>query len=295
MTGKIVGAFLGFLLLRNIIGALIGLYLGHLFDGAIKRMSNKQNVEQWLLSGDSKQTIFFYTTFSIMGHVAKASGNVTPEHIQTANDFMAQMGLSKDQITEAKEAFREGKSLGFPIKKKINLFKQYFGKRQDLCQFFLEIQIQTAYSDSILEPAEYELLLNIANQLGFNKRQLGQLIVMWEAELRFQNYKKDQQQKNRKYDRRRAKNGNGESGSQQHHNNTSNVSSPSVADAYALLGISENESSREIKRAYKRLMSKNHPDKLVAKGLPPEMMEVAKQKTQDIQSAYEIIKKARKF
>ena len=295
MTGKIVGAFFGFLLLRNIVGALIGLYLGHLFDRAVKRFANKQNVEQWLSSGDSKQAIFFYTTFSVMGHVAKASGNVTPEHIQTANEFMTHMGLSKEQVAEAKEAFREGKSLGFPINKKINLFKQYFGKRQDLCQFFIEIQIQTAYSDSILEPAEYELLLNIAKQLGFTKRHLGQLIVMWEAELRFQNYKKDQQQKNRKYERRRANSSSSDSGDHQRQNNTRDISSPSVADAYALLGISENETTKEIKRAYTRLMSQNHPDKLVAKGLPPEMMEVANQKTLKIQSAYEIIKKARKF
>jgi DnaJ like chaperone protein len=36
-------------------------------------------------------------------------------------------------------------------------------------------------------------------------------------------------------------------------------------------------------------MSQHHPDKLVAKGLPPEMMETAKQKAQDIQAAYELI------
>ncbi len=297
LTGKIVGAFFGFLLLRNIIGALIGLYIGHLFDAAIKRLTNKQNVEEWLTSDDSKQAIFFYTTFSVMGHVAKASGNVTAEDIQTANEFMTQMHLSGEQVAEAKEAFNEGKSLGFPIKKKINLFKQYFGKRQDLCQFFIEIQIQIAYSDSILEPAEYELLLNIANQLGFTKRHLGQLIVIWEAELRFQNYKRDQQQKNRRYERRYAgSNSNSNSqNKQQGRQQGTNSASPSISDAYALLGVSDKESVQEIKRAYKRLMSKNHPDKLVSKGLPPEMMEVAKQKTQDIQSAYELIKKERGF
>lgn len=297
MTGKIVGAFFGFLLLRNIVGALIGVYIGHLFDSALKRLTNKQNVEEWLTSDDSKQAIFFYTTFSVMGHVAKASGNVTAEDIQTANEFMTQMHLSAEQVAEAKEAFNEGKSLGFPVKKKINLFKQYFGKRQDLCQFFIEIQIQIAYSDAILEPAEYELLLNIANQLGFTKRQLGQLIVIWEAELRFQNYKKEQQQKNRHYERRYTGNNRNSQSEQQGRRQQSNSTSgsPSIKDAYALLGVSDKESVKEIKRAYKRLMSKNHPDKLVSKGLPPEMMDVAKQKTQDIQSAYELIKKERGF
>lgn len=283
MTGKIAGLLFGILLTRNPIGALLGLYLGHLFDGAMKRLANKQNVEEWLISDDSKQSIFFYTTFSVMGHVAKASGKVTSDHIKTATDFMASMRLSEEQIAEAKDAFREGKLLGFPLKNKLNMFKKHFGSRRDLCQFFIEIQIQTAYSDSVLEQGEYDLLKNIAKQLGFSKRELTQLIAMWEAELRFQAFKKHKQQQQQKYQRHRQS-------SSQH--NTS-PDSPSVLDAYALLGVSDRDSAKDIKRAYKRLMSQNHPDKLVAKGLPPEMMEVAKQKTQDIQSAYEIIKKHR--
>lgn len=285
MTGKIAGVFFGILLTRNVVGALIGLYLGHLFDGAMKRMSNKQNVAEWLTSEDSKQSIFFYTTFSVMGHVAKSSGKVTSEHIEVASELMTTMRLTAEQKDEAKDAFREGKLLGFPLKKKLQLFKQHFGNRRDLAQFFIEIQIQTAYSDSILEPAEYEILSSIAKQLGFTKRELKQLIVMWEAELRFQNYKKQKEQSENKY--RRSSHSNRKT----HTNNQS----PTLLDAYAVLGVGERDASRDIKRAYKKLMAQNHPDKLVAKGLPPEMMEVAKQKTQDIQSAYEIVKKHRKL
>lgn len=281
MIGKIAGALFGFLLVRHFLGALAGLWIGHLFDKALQRMNDKGNVEEWLISNDAKQSIFFYTTFSVMGHVAKASGRVTPEHIKTANDFMDQMRLNEQQVAEAKDAFREGKLLGFPLKKKIKQFKNHFGNRRDLCQFFLEIQIQTAYSDSILEADEYNLLVNIAKQLGFNKRNLTQLIAMWEAEMRFQNYKQQQQEKYKQYDRKSS--------------SSQEAKAPSLLDAYAVIGVSDRDSVRDIKRAYKRLMSQNHPDKLVAKGLPPEMMEVAKQKTQDIQSAYEIIKKARDF
>ena len=284
MTGKIAGFFFGFLLTRHILGALAGLYIGHLFDNALKRLSDKQNVEEWLGSNDSKQAIFFYTTFSVMGHVAKSSGRVTDEHIRTATDFMAQMRLTEEQKAEAKEAFREGKLLGFPLKKKLKLFQQHFGRRRDLAQFFLEIQIQTAYSDAILEPAEFQVLKTIAKQLGFNNRALSQLIAMWEAEMRFQAYQQQKQEKYQKYDRR-----------QQYRQQEPEPNSPSLLDAYALLGVSDRDSSRDIKRAYKRLMAQNHPDKLVAKGLPLEMMEVAKQKTQDIQAAYEIVKQARNF
>ena len=55
------------------------------------------------------------------------------------------------------------------------------------------------------------------------------------------------------------------------------------------MGVTEQDSASDIKKAYRKLMSQHHPDKLVAKGLPPEMMEMAKQKAQDIQAAYELI------
>ena len=49
----------------------------------------------------------------------------------------------------------------------------------------------------------------------------------------------------------------------------------------------------ELKRAYRRLINQHHPDKLIAKGMPPEMLQVAKQKTQAISAAYKIIRSSR--
>ena len=67
----------------------------------------------------------------------------------------------------------------------------------------------------------------------------------------------------------------------------------SLEDAYAVLEISRDSNDREIKKAYRRMMSRPHPDKLVARGLPEEMMKLATKKTQEIQTAYELIKKSR--
>lgn len=282
MVGKIAGLIIGVLLTRHIAGGLVGLYIGHMCDKVLNNLNNRQKVEDWLQSEDSKQAIFFYTTFSVMGHVAKSSGRVTNQHIETATKLMSEMRLDESQKAEAKEAFREGKLPGFPVKKKLGLFKRHFAGRQDLAQFFLEIQIQTAYCDSVLEDKEYKVLLTIAKQLGFNKRTLDQLVAMWEAEMRFQAFKQQKFEQHKKYDRH---------GEHKRQRQQQTANSDSVKDAYAILGVSERDSAREIKRAYKRLMAQNHPDKLVAKGLPPEMMEMAKRKTQDIQYAYELLKK----
>ena len=67
-----------------------------------------------------------------------------------------------------------------------------------------------------------------------------------------------------------------------------------LVSAYKLLGVTENESDADIKRCYRKQMNQHHPDKLVSKGLPEEMIDIATQKTQDIKNAYELIRSHRK-
>jgi DnaJ like chaperone protein len=64
-------------------------------------------------------------------------------------------------------------------------------------------------------------------------------------------------------------------------------------EAYEILGVKPSASDAEVKKAYRRLMNQHHPDKLVAKGLPEEMMKLATAKAQEIKGAYERIKSAR--
>ena len=52
-------------------------------------------------------------------------------------------------------------------------------------------------------------------------------------------------------------------------------------------------SDAEVSKAYRRLMNQNHPDKLVAKGLPESMMKAAEEKTRQIRAAYDAIREAR--
>ena len=65
-------------------------------------------------------------------------------------------------------------------------------------------------------------------------------------------------------------------------------------DYYEVLGVAKNASDDELKKTYRRLMSQHHPDKLVARGLPEEMIEDATRKTQQIKAAYELIRKSRR-
>ena len=62
---------------------------------------------------------------------------------------------------------------------------------------------------------------------------------------------------------------------------------------YAVLGLGSKASNDEIKRAYRRLVSEYHPDKIASKGLPEEFNTFAHEKFREIQGAYEKIRQER--
>ena len=143
MWGKILGTAFGFLF-GKFLGAALGFYLGHMFDKSLKQNFDKAGGFQSLFSGEDvheRQALFFYTCFSVMGHIAKSNGRVSEVHIKAASLFMDEMDLTGESRQEAKDAFVAGKDADFPLKDTLADFKARFAGRFDLLQLFLEIQI----------------------------------------------------------------------------------------------------------------------------------------------------------
>ncbi|WP_394248747.1 co-chaperone DjlA [Vibrio profundi] len=279
--GKILGAFFGFLF-GGILGSIFGIFLGHQFDKA-RRLNQAGFKSSGFGSGPSqaeRQQEFFKAAFAVMGHVAKAKGQVTREEIQLASTMMDRMSLHGELRKSAQDAFRAGKEPDFPLEETLERVKISSGGRFDLMQFFLELQISAAFADGDLHPSERNVLHKIARGLGFSSQQLEQRLQMQEAAFRFQ---------------QQGGGFGGQQGQQQSSGWQQASQTNHLADAYKVLGVSENAEGKEVKRAYRKLMNEHHPDKLMAKGLPPEMMNVAKEKSQEIQNAYDLIKKVKGF
>lgn len=281
MIGKILGTIFGFMFGR-IPGAILGFIVGHMFDKGYSQDFNQMGgFSGFFTSQDDfkKQAIFFHALFSVMGHIAKADGKVSDIEIKMASSLMDQMGLEGDTRKEAQQAFRDGKEADFALKDIILELKESCHGRRDILQVFLEILIQAAYVDGRLDKAEQKVLETAALHLGFKQNELLYLLSVYEAEIRF---------------RQRGGQRSGQSSHRTHQGSQSTYSSQqSLQDAYQILGVSESDDDKAVKKAYRKLMSENHPDKLVSKGLPKQALEIAKNKAQDIQAAYEMIKEKR--
>jgi DnaJ like chaperone protein len=262
--GKIIGGLIGFFIYGPV-GLIIGLLIGHLFDaGYFNQFFSSFGMQS---DASNVQHIFFDTTFKIMGYVAKSDGRVSEREIQAARSVMAQMNLSADMKQEAIRCFTEGKQPDFDFDGTIHQLKKACWRHPSLLRTFLEIQVQMAFVDGQDNPQRRAALKRICASLGIPAFYFDQFESQFRAG---QNYQRYQQQ------------GRAQQSPRQH-----------LSDAYKILGVSSSATDSDIKKAYRRQMSKHHPDKLIAKGVPPEMVKLATQKTQQIQDAYEAIKAAR--
>lgn len=253
--GKVVGGAFGFLV-GGPLGALIGAAIGHNFDSGMKLQSSAAPGDQ-----ERVQTAFFTATFSVMGHIAKADGHVSKDEIANARQVMASMELDAEMRRVAINLFQQGKARDFPLDTILEQFRRECHRRQHLIRLFIEIQLQAAYADGKMHPKERALLLHICQRLGISPDEFDVLA--------------------------------GAAGAERNYGGFAGRDRMGLSDAYAILEIPSSSSDKEVKKAYRRMMSRHHPDKLVAKGLPEEMMKIATEKTQEIQSAYELIKDSR--
>jgi DnaJ like chaperone protein len=234
-------------------GLLIGLALGYLLRRAMPRL-----VKRGL---GLAQAQYLNSTFAVMGALCKADGQVSRNEIQAVEALFARMHLGTEQREQAKAAFTRGKAPDFDLDAEVAAVARACRGQMLLMRMFLQVQLVAVAADGAIHPAEHRMLLRVARGLGLAESEVEQL----ESTLR-------------------AAAG-GAAGA---------TASPSrLDDAYRALGVTRSAADAEVKRAYRRLVSENHPDKLASRGLPESMRELAEQRTREITVAYGLIKEAR--
>lgn len=269
MAVKLAGAFFGYLLTGGSLwGALLGYYFGSMFGrglsqgdfvGGFHTKQNRQHIQQ----------VFFKTLFTLFGHIAKADGRVSEDEIQTARSIMQQMRLSDAQRQQAMSYFSVGKEDDFQIDGLLDEYIQVSHQNRMLTQMLLEVMILGALADGELHANEEKILLHIFSRLGFSQNDYQVFLARVEGQQHFH-----------------------QGGSSTYYQEQSREDV--VKEAYGVLGVSSDVSNSELKKAYRRQMNQHHPDKLVNRGMPEEMIKMANDKTHEIKAAYDLLVEERK-
>ena len=256
--GKLLGALFGYLA-GGVIGAIIGFIVGHFFDKGLASVRAANSPER----NAEIERAFFTTVFTVMGHLAKADGRVSEEEVAGTEQMMTALGLTPEHRREAIDLFKRGAAPEFQLEPQISEFLQLCALRPELKNLLIEYLISIALADGVLHEAEREILQRVASYLGIDARQFAQLLEMLSAQRRFQ--QRDVETR-----------------------------ADALADAYRALGVTPEASDSEVKTAFRRLMSQHHPDKLIAQGVPDDMIKLATEKAQEIQAAYALIERSRR-
>jgi DnaJ like chaperone protein len=268
--GKILGAILGYIVGRGLLGAIVGFVLGHQFDVASKRSRGGSAAGGRTAGPAELRRAFFEATFKVMGHVAKSDGHVTEQEIGAARDAMRRFSLTEADRLRAIDCFTAGKQPDFPLESTLESLRQLAGNSPDLCRLFVQIQLEAAIQGNGLGDRPRAVFQRICRSLGISPLEFASL----EAMLRMHagNY------------------GYGPGGRPSQGPGFGTRPDARLADAYEVLGVGSSATDAEVTKAFRKLMSKNHPDKLVAQGLPESMIAAAHESTQRILEAYELVK-----
>lgn len=278
MVGKIIGGVVGFLTFGPV-GVVLGVLAGHFFDVGRSRLDNRFDPE---VRAQVEQA-FFRALFPVLGYLAKADGRVSEEEVKSTEELIARMGLDAATRAEAIRLFGEGKDDGFDVRASLADFQSVSQGHNDVKRIFIVYLITLALADGTLDASEEKVLQDVAEQIDFSKFAFNQLIGMVRAQMAFREQRANQ---NSGYSYYRDSH----SGNNQGYYADKNE----LQLAYQALGTEASVSDTEIKKAYRKLMSENHPDKLSGQGVPEEMIKLATERSQEIQTAYELIKKQRK-
>jgi DnaJ like chaperone protein len=254
---------MGFTIIGAFIGAIVGGLPGFVIGGFIGYGAGFL-LRQSLLGGlRVVQSQLLESVFAVMGALCKADNVITRDEINAVEQMFGMLNVHGEQREQAKAAFNRGKQPEFDLDAAVDQFARISHGRRPLVQLFLQLQVMAIAADGRIDPAEHAMLVRIARRLGLSEADVSQLEALLRA-------------------------------------GTASPSGPGarptqdkLADAYTALGVTPDSDAATIKRAYRKLISQNHPDKLAARGLPESMRAVAEERSRELNSAYDLIKAAR--
>lgn len=260
--GKVGGAAAG-MTFGGPLGALLGAVAGHYFfdkDGAEINHSHNKGAKagDWANSKTSnwsrsqpEDSVIF-----TMGIIALGAKMAKADGVVTS-----------DEVAAFKQVFKVPENEAANVGKLYNVAKQdiagYEAYAQQMADLFknkratledvIDGLFHIAKADGVIHPKEVEFLTNVAQIFGFNQEEFDRIVAR--------------------------------------HGSMNNGGVSGEGDPYKILGVTRTTEFVVIKKVYRKLVAENHPDKLMARGVPEEFIEIANEKLARINAAFDQVEK----
>lgn len=260
--GKVLGAVAGLATGRPWM-VLLGVILGHQFDRGFAARFARFGDDSTSGKLEQLSAQFVQTLFQSMGHLAKVDGRVTEDEIRAARALMHRLGLGPVGIRQAIAWFEAGKNTDYALKSMLRQLRADSARKAETRMLFVRLLMEVALSKPTLQQKERAVIWSICTELDIGRVELVQLEAMLRAQRGF---------------KRSA---------------VGSADMQRVDAAYQTLGVEKAATNAEIKTAYRRLMNKNHPDKIAASNPDQAALNEAERRTREVRGAYEMLKARR--
>lgn len=248
----IIGGLAG-LALASIPGGLLGMLLGSIVDRNLAFTSWAQ-LHARLQPKPAKLLDAQQTLFMLLGHLAKSTGRVSPEHIKMARVEMQKLQLFEASQKAAIASFSEGKDCRLV---ELRRSLQHHYRTPEHSERLLLAGWRMVLVEGSATAKQRTILQRCASWLGCSKA----------AFARYEELAKPL----RSSPPRQALN--------------------ELDAALQLLGVRRTDSLAVIKTAYRRQLSLHHPDKMIGAGAKPAQVQAATEKTRALHNAYALLRK----
>lgn len=206
---------------------------------------------------------FVRALFGCMGYLAKSDGRVSEDEIRAARLIMHRLQLSPAGVRRAIGWFDDGKRPAFPLVQTVREVRRVSARNVGKRTMFLRLLLEVVLAKPALRKEERAVIWTICSELDIGRVELAQLEAMIRAQKGF----------------KRSPAG--------------DADAARIRKAYAILGVDPEASNDEIKKAYRRLMNRNHPDKIAGSNPEADVVAEASRRTREVRSAYEMLKARR--
>jgi DnaJ like chaperone protein len=190
--------------------------------------------------------------FALLGRLAKSAGAVTAVHIQQARNEMTRLQLDEPARERAIAAFTRGKN----DEQSLRLPLRRLRANRALVDELVRACWRMAWAGGQVAPAQYQLIIDCGEHLGVQRDALLALGAPYARS-----------------------------------STQTTADARESQEALRVLGLPAEADALQIKQAYRRLVSRYHPDKLAGSGANAAQVRAASDKTGELHRAYELLRR----